>query len=64
MHIFQTEEQAQTYVQYSHATTKPSQVVVWLLTLDYAGERQRIEFRDLKQQHAYVREIWAQTVPF
>ena len=46
--VCQTEEKAQAYIQYSHATTKPSQVVVWLLTLDYTGERQRIEFGDLK----------------
>lgn len=33
---------------YSHAAAKPTQVVVWLLAFDHAGERQRIELGDLK----------------
>lgn len=42
------QEDSSAGVRYSHATTEPIQVVVWLLTLNYAGERQRIEFGDLK----------------
>lgn len=37
-------------VRYSHAATEPTQVIVRLLALDHAGERQGVELGDLGQQ--------------